>query len=78
MASRPKESMPRFVKAALEQHQLMDEYNARPFYQRNDYLSWIKRAKLPATQEKRLQQMLAELAQGGVYMKMAHPPSAKS
>ena len=35
-----------------------------------DYLGWIARAKLPATREKRLAQMLDELKDGGVYMNM--------
>jgi hypothetical protein len=30
----------------------------------------------PATREKRLDQMLDELKNGGVYMKMVHRPSA--
>ncbi|HSH04861.1 MAG TPA: YdeI/OmpD-associated family protein, partial [Anaerolineae bacterium] len=45
--------------------------------QQNDYLGWINRAKRPATKQKRLNQMLDELEQGGVYMKMDHPPSKK-
>ncbi|WP_342329106.1 YdeI/OmpD-associated family protein [Pedobacter sp. FW305-3-2-15-E-R2A2] len=39
-------------------------------YQQNDYLGWIERAKLPDTKEKRMQQMLTELKNGTVYMKM--------
>ena len=54
------------------------DYEARPFYQRNDYLAWIARAKREETRERRLAQMLDELEQGGVYMKMAHVPSRKS
>ena len=49
----------------------MDAYRARPPYQRNDYLGWIDRAKRPETKERRLGQMLAELEQGDLYMKMA-------
>ncbi|MEQ1589402.1 MAG: YdeI/OmpD-associated family protein [Gallionella sp.] len=45
-------------------------YDARPPYQRNDYIGRITRAKLPATQQKRLDQMLDELVRGDVYMKM--------
>jgi uncharacterized protein YdeI (YjbR/CyaY-like superfamily) len=76
--SRPEQPMPAFVRQALEDHGLMAAYRQRPAYQQNDYLSWINRAKRPVTKEKRLRQMLAELEQGGVYMKMPHPPSAKN
>jgi uncharacterized protein YdeI (YjbR/CyaY-like superfamily) len=75
---RPKYPMPGFVKQALEARGLMDEYRERPAYQQNDYIGWIDRAKLQATKEKRLHQMLAELEEGGVYMKMAHPSSKKN
>lgn len=63
--------MPDDIRSALAARKLTAAYEARPPYQRNDYLGWIARAKLPATQQKRLQQMLDELAQGDVYMKMA-------
>jgi len=69
--------MPDDVREELEAAGLMDEYQDRPFYQRNDYLSWIGRAKKPETQHKRLRQMLDELDQGGVYMGMDHPASVK-
>lgn len=49
----------------------MEAYQARPPYQRNDYLGWIDRARRPETKARRLQQMLDELEQGDVYMKMA-------
>lgn len=62
--------MPNFVQSALEDQGLMETYRSRPAYQRNDYLSWIKRAKLEETKQKRLAQMLKELKQGGVYMGM--------
>ena len=55
----------------------MDEYLARPHYQRNDYLAWIKRAAKDETRASRIAQMLAELETGGVYMKMRHRPSMK-
>lgn len=69
--------MPEFVKHALEERGLMDEYRNRPAYQQNDYIGWINKAKLQQTKEKRLHQMLDELEAGGVYMKMAHPSSKK-
>jgi uncharacterized protein YdeI (YjbR/CyaY-like superfamily) len=62
--------MPTFVRRALTARRLTRAYNARPAYQRNDYLGWISRAKLPATREKRLAQMLDELERGDSYMKM--------
>ena len=66
--------MPEFVRTALEKRGLMKAYNARPPYQRNDYLGWINRAKRPETQQKRLEQMLNELEKGDVYMKMDWKP----
>jgi uncharacterized protein YdeI (YjbR/CyaY-like superfamily) len=68
--------MPDDVKEALLQHGLIDRYDERPAYQRNDYLSWIARAKRESTRQKRLRQMLDELAAGGVYMNMPHRASA--
>ncbi|MBK8823320.1 MAG: YdeI/OmpD-associated family protein [Anaerolineales bacterium] len=62
--------MPDFFRDALTTHGVMDAYNARPAYQQNDYIGWITRAKLEATKQKRLNQMLDELKKGGVYMKM--------
>lgn len=69
--------MPADVQAELEAAGLVDDYAARPFYQRNDYLAWIARAKRDETRQSRLAQMLDELARGGIYMKMDHPPSRK-
>ena len=74
---RPRHTMPDFVKEALEKQDLTAAYKERPAYQQNDYIGWINRAKRKATKEKRLQQMLDELEQGGVYMKMKHPASAQ-
>lgn len=63
--------MPAAVKRALMEQGLMAAYRRRPPYQRNDYLGWIARAKLPPTRQKRLQQMLDELGAGNRYMGMA-------
>lgn len=71
---RPRYPMPDFVREALLERDLMDAYRARPPYQQNDYIGWITRAKLPATQQKRLAQMLDELERGDAYMKMAYRP----
>ncbi len=70
---RQRNPMPDFVKTALEESSLMNAFNERPAYQQNDYLGWISRAKRQETKMKRLQQMLDELAEGGVYMNMRHP-----
>jgi uncharacterized protein YdeI (YjbR/CyaY-like superfamily) len=69
--TRPIQPMPAFVRAALEKRHVLPDYRARPDYQKNDYLSWITRAKREATQQKRLDQMLDELERGDVYMNMA-------
>ncbi|MHA1560459.1 MAG: YdeI/OmpD-associated family protein [Alphaproteobacteria bacterium] len=66
--------MPADVAEALEEGGLMEAYTARPDYQRNDYVGWISRAKRVETREKRLRQMLDELAKGEIYMKMAWRP----
>lgn len=62
--------MPEDVRAALVSHHLVEAYEARPPYQRNDYLGWIGRAKGEETRAKRLRQMVDELKRGGVYMNM--------
>jgi len=67
--------MPEFIRAALSARGLMDAYQARPAHQQNDYIGWITRAKQKATQEKRLNQMLDELAGGEKYMKMVYHPN---
>lgn len=61
--------MPGFVRDALLDRGVMDRYEARPAYQRNDYLMWINNAKREETKRKRLAQMLDELETGGVYMR---------
>lgn len=74
---RDRQPMPAFVAEALRDANLLTAYRSRPEYQQNDYLGWINRARKEETKRKRLRQMLEELEQGGVYMNMAHPPSAK-
>ncbi|MNX99864.1 hypothetical protein D3C86_1323330 [compost metagenome] len=63
--------LPEDIRALLEARGLAEAYRARPAYQQNDYLGWIGRAKREATRQKRLNQMLAELAEGTRYMNMA-------
>lgn len=69
---RPRQTMPAAVRRALAERGLDEAYRARPPHQRNDYLAWIKRAKREETREKRLAQMLDELASGDAYMGMAY------
>ena len=70
--TRPLYPMPDFVRQALTERGLMEAYRARPPYQQNDYVRWITRAKLEATRQKRLEQMLDELAAGDNYMGMKY------
>ena len=74
---RERHHMPSDIAAALKSSGLRADYNARPAYQRNDYIGWINRAKKPETRIKRLEQMLTELTQGGIYMGMEHKASRK-
>lgn len=69
--------MPQDVAEALASSGLIERYDDRPFYQRNDYLRWIARAVKPATRHKRITQMLQELETGGLYMGMRHAPSRR-
>lgn len=62
------------VRQALEARGLMKAYEARPPFQRNDYLGWVGRARKPETRRKRLAQMLDELEDGDIYMKMRWTP----
>jgi uncharacterized protein YdeI (YjbR/CyaY-like superfamily) len=71
---RPLNEMPDFVRDALLERGLMDAYEGRPPYQRNDYLGWITHAKRQETREKRLAHMLDELENGNKYIKMDWRP----
>ena len=66
--------MPDFVREALTERGLRERYEARPPYQRNDYLGWINRAKRIETKMRRMEQMLDELEAGDLYMRMAWKP----
>ena len=72
---RPRHPMPAFVREALIESDLMELYSERPPYQQNDYVGWIAGAKREETKHKRLAQMLEELRQGDVYMKMEYRPA---
>ena len=71
---RERHPIPKDLKDTLVKKRLWNAYLARPPYQRNDYVGWITGAKLAATRAKRTQQMLDELVQGALYMKMKWNP----
>ena len=77
MARRPTHEMPDDVAAALATAKVQRQYDERPHYQQNDYLGWIVQAKRADTRQKRIDQVIKELATGGLYMGMEHPPSAR-
>lgn len=77
ITKRPRHKMPPAIRAALKRRGVLAAYNARPAYQRNDYLGWIDAAQRDATKAKRTEQMLRELERGGVYIGMKHAPSAR-
>ena len=60
--------MPDAIRDALNARKLTGAYDARPPYQRNDYISWVTRARRPETRQKRLDTMLRELASAQGYM----------
>ena len=69
--------MPDDVMEVLKSEKVLADFEARPAYQRNDYVGWITRAARDETRQKRIAQMIDELHKGGVYMKMEHPASSK-
>lgn len=71
---RKRETMPDFVSAALDARGLRAAYDARPPYQRNDYLLWINKVKGEDTKQRHLAQMLYELEAGDAYMGMRWSP----
>jgi len=71
---RPLNEMSVDVARVLKRRRLDAAYRERPAYQQNDYLGWIARAKRPETRERRLAQMLDELAAGDAYMGMRWRP----
>lgn len=75
-ARRELHQMPDFVLKALKENKLFDAYEARPPYQKNDYIGWVSGAKRDETRGARLAQMLDELRRGDVYMKMAYRPKS--
>ncbi len=69
--TRNRNPMPAFVRQSLVERKLLKTFDERPAYQQNDYLGWISRARRDDTKRRRLEQMLDELSEGDVYMKMA-------
>ena len=70
--------MPGNVRSALAKKNLLDAFRARPDYQRNGYLKWIASAAGPAAKQQRLDQMLDELQQGGLFQGEPWTPPAKA
>jgi len=66
------------IAALLEREGLRTAYDARPPYQRNDYIGWIERAVRPQTRMSRIEQMLNELRAGSGYMGMPWSPRRHS
>lgn len=73
---RTPQPMSDLVRETLLEEGLMDAFEERPPYQRNDYLGWINRAQLADTQIRRLTQMIDELRDGKTYMKMEWKPGS--
>jgi len=69
-----RQRVPPDIRALLAQKGLLAAFRARPPYQRNDYLGWIARAKLPNTRRKRIELMMDELKAGHGYMTMQWEP----
>ncbi len=70
--------MPGNVRAALTKRTLMDAFRDRPQYQQNDYLKWIASANGEPAKGKRRDQMLDELASGGLFKGEPWTPPAPS
>jgi uncharacterized protein YdeI (YjbR/CyaY-like superfamily) len=71
---RPLQPMPQDIAVLLDTRRLRAAYDARPPYQRNDWLAWIARAKRPETRDRRIAAMIGELEQGHGYMGMDWRP----
>jgi hypothetical protein len=70
--------MPGNVRGALAKKSLLEAFRARPDYQQNGYLKWIATAAGPTAKQQRLDQMLEELANGGLFQgEPWTPPPAK-
>jgi uncharacterized protein YdeI (YjbR/CyaY-like superfamily) len=72
-----KQPMPGNIKAALQKRKLLEAFDARPAYQRDEYLKWVALAAGPAAKQKRLDQMLDELEKGGLFKGEPYTPPKK-
>lgn len=72
------QKMPAAIATLLDERGLRAAYDARPAYQRNDWLAWIGRAVRDATKRKRIASMLSDLEAGHGYMGMTWSPSTMS
>lgn len=75
---RAQNPMPDDIAARLDTLGLRAAYDARPPYQRNDWLGWIGRAKRPDTRQRRIDSMMSELAAGTGYMGMRWTPKERT
>lgn len=64
--------LPGTIKNILLAEDVLEAYENRPFYQRNDYIHWITDAKREETKNKRIRQMIEELRAGNIYMNMEY------
>lgn len=76
MSVRKRWDMPSDVWSQIVKNGLQKVYEARPPYQKNDYIGWITQAKQETTRTKRIDQMIDELKDGDVYMNMPWGKSA--
>ena len=76
LAAKSQHAMPGFVRKALDKRNLTDAFRARPAYQQNAYMQWIAEGKIQTAMDKRLEQMLDELAKGNVFKGEPYAPPA--
>lgn len=60
--------MPADIRIRLAERNLTDAYRGRPADQKVEYVAWIEGAKLSLTRNRRIGQMLDELASGDRFM----------
>lgn len=74
---RQEKQLPTDLETSLIQARQLENYKARPRYQRTDYITWIERAARTETREKRITQMIEELQGGDSYMGMSYKANKK-
>jgi hypothetical protein len=70
--------MPGNVRGALAKRKLLDAFRDRPQYQQDEYLKSIALAAGPAAKQKRLDEMLEDLAAGDKFRGEPWSPPAES